>query len=117
MIFHRALVAKGTVADGMHGPAQLPRSFLDFALLSNSMFPALAEELRETGGMDIEFERTSLLFLMYEEADVAFAKPLWESCPCGRSLTEWLSPEELAKAEPAVTREVRGALRFNGTTK
>jgi len=39
---------------------------------------------------------------------------LWESCPCGQSLTEWLSPEELAKAEPAVTREVRGALRFNG---
>lgn len=114
VIFHKALVAKGSVPAETHGPAQLPRSFLDFAMQSNFMFPALAEELRETGGMDIEFERTSLLFLMYDDADVAFAKPLWESCPCGRSLTEWLTPEELAKAEPAVTREVRGALRFNG---
>lgn len=114
VIFYKALMAKGAVAEGTHGPAQLPRSFLDFAMQSNTMFPALADELRETGGMDIEFERTSLLFLMYDERDVAFAKPLWESCPCGQSLTEWLSPEDLAKAEPAVTREVRGALRFNG---
>ena len=114
VIFYKALVAKGAVAQGAHGLAQLPRRFLDFAMQSNSMFPNLAEELRATTGMDIEYERTSLLFLMYDEGDVAFAKPLWESCPCGRSLTEWLSPEELAKAEPAVTREVRGALRFNG---
>lgn len=114
VIFHKALMAKGAVAEGTHGPAQLPRSFLDFAMQSNTMFPALAGELREIGGLDIEFERTSLLFLMYDESDVAFAKPLWESCPCGKSLTEWLSPEELAKAESAVTREVRGALRFNG---
>lgn len=114
VIFHRALVAKGAVPEGTHGPAQLPRSFLDFALQSNSMFPALAEELRETGGIDFEFERTSLLFVMYDDADVAFAKPLWESCPCGRSLTEWLTPEDLARSEPAVTREVRGALRFKG---
>ena len=114
VIFFKALVAKGAVAKGTHGPAQLPRSFLDFAMQSNSMFPTLADDLRATSGMDIEFERTSLLFLMYDEGDVAFAKPLWESCPCGRSLTEWLSPEELRKAEPAVTHEVRGALRFNG---
>jgi hydrogen cyanide synthase HcnC len=114
VIFYKGLAAKGGVPERTQRPAQLPRSFLDFALRSNSMFPALAEELREISGMDIEFERTSLLFLMYDEADVAFAKPLWEQCPCGRSLIDWLTPEELAKAEPAVTREVRGALRFNG---
>lgn len=114
VIFYKALAAKGTVPEGAYGPAQLPRGFLDFALQSNAMFPALAEELRETSGMDIEFERTSLLFVMYDEGDVAFAKPLWENCPCGRSLIDWLTPEELAKAEPAVTREVCGALRFNG---
>ncbi len=113
VIFHKAMVAKGTVAQGA-GPAQLPRPFLDFALQSNSMFPALAEELYETSGIDFEYERTSLLFLMYDDADVAFARPLWESCPCGHSLIDWLTPEELAKLEPAVTREVRGALRFNG---
>lgn len=114
VIFYKALLAKGAIPEGAHGPQPLPQSFLDFAMQSNSMFPALAEELRENAGMDIEFERTSLLFIMYDDADVAFAKPLWENCPCGQSLTEWLTPEELFKAEPAVTRQVRGALRFNG---
>lgn len=114
VIFYKALAGMGTLPDGVHGPGQLPRVFLDFALRSNAMFPGLAGELREASGIDFEFERTSLLFLMYDEGDVAFAKPLWERCPCGRDLTEWLTPEELAKAEPAVTREVRGALRFHG---
>ncbi len=114
VIFYKALAGMGTLPEGVHGPGQLPRVFLDFALRSNGMFPALAEDLREISGMEIEWERTSLLFLMYDEGDVAFAKPLWERCPCGRDLTEWMTPEELAKAEPAVTREVHGALRFHG---
>lgn len=114
VIFYKALLAKGAVPKDSHGPTQLPRSFLDFAMQSNSMFAPLADELREVGGMDFEFERTSLLFIMYDEEDVAFATPLWKDCPCGRSLTEWLTPDDLAKAEPAVTRENRGALRFNG---
>ncbi|MBX9625532.1 MAG: FAD-dependent oxidoreductase [Gemmataceae bacterium] len=114
VIFYKAMAGLGSLPDGVHGPGQLPKVFLDFAVRSNAMFPDLAEALRETGGLDVEFERTSLLFLMYDEGDVAFAKPLWEHCPCGRDLTEWLTPEELARAEPAVTREVRGALRFHG---
>lgn len=114
VIFYKAQLAEGAIPKGAQGPPQLPRSFLDFALQSNTMFPVLAEELRETGGIDVEFERTSLLFIMYDDADVAFAKPLWEHCPCGRSLIDWVTPEDLARAEPAVTREVRGALRFNG---
>jgi len=114
VIFYKAQLAKGTAPEGANGPAQLPRSFLDFAMQSNAMFPTLTEELRETGGLDIELERTSLLYLIYDEADEAFARPLWRNCPCGRSLSEWLTPEELARAEPAVTRNVRGALRFNG---
>lgn len=114
VIFYKAMAGKGTLPQGVHGPGQLPQSFLDFALKSNTLFPGLSEELRESSGIDFEFERTSLLFLMYDEGDVAFAKPLWEQCPCGRNLTEWVSPDELAAAEPAVTREVRGALRFHG---
>lgn len=114
VIFYKAMAGMGTLPEGMHGPGQLPRVFLDFALRSNAMFPALSEELYAGSGMDVEFERTSLLFLMYDEGDMAFAKPLWERCPCGRDLTEWVTPEELAEAEPAVTRAVRGALRFHG---
>lgn len=114
VIFYKAMAGMGPLPDGVHSPGQLPPSFLEFAMRSNAMFPELAQELRDSSGMDIEYERTSLIFLMYDEADIAFAKPLWERCPCGRDLTEWLRPEELAKAEPAVTRKVHGALRFHG---
>ena len=113
VIFYKAMLASGEVNAGK-GPEQLPKSFLDFAVQSNAMFPELAKELREAIGMDIELEGTSLLFLMYDEGDETFARPLWKNCPCGRSLIDWLTPEEVAKAEPALTREIRGALRFNG---
>lgn len=113
VIFYKTQLAQGKIPEG-GGLPQLPRTFLDFAIQSNAMFPSLAEELRETGGLDIELERTSLLFLMYDEADEVFARPLWRNCPCGRSRIDWVTPEELARAEPAVTHAVRGALRFNG---
>lgn len=114
VIFYKALLARGEVQEGAGGPAQLPRSFLDFALQSNTMFPELAEELLAASGMDVELEPTSLLFLMYDEGDEAYARPLWETCPCGSSLIDWVEPEDLAREEPAITREVRGALRFRG---
>lgn len=114
VIFYKALLAKGAVQEGAQGPAQLPRSFLDFAIQSNAMFPPLAEELREASGMDIELEHTSLLFLMYDEGDEAYARPLWQNCPCGRSLIDWLTPVDVAKEEPFLTRELRAALRFRG---
>jgi hydrogen cyanide synthase HcnC len=113
VIFYKAMLASGAIPAG-HGPEQLPKAFLDFAMQSNAMFPELGEALRQEAGIDIELERTSLLFLMYDEGDEAFARPLWKNCPCGRSLIEWLSPEEVAKSEPALTRDIRGALRFNG---
>lgn len=114
VIFHKARLAKGTAHEGTHAPPQMPKSFLNFAMASNAMFPKLADDLRELAGMDIEYDRNSLLFLMYDDGDEAFARQLWKDCPCGRSLSEWMTPEELAKAEPALTREIRGALRFNG---
>jgi hydrogen cyanide synthase HcnC len=113
VILYKTALADGT-ASVAPGPAQLPHSCFEFAFHSNAMFPALAEELRETSGMDIELERASLLFLMYEDSDVAFGRSLWQHCPYGCNLIDWVTPEDLAKAEPALTREVRGALRFNG---
>jgi hydrogen cyanide synthase HcnC len=113
VIFYKAMVASGAAQAGQ-GPEQLPKSFLDFAIRSNAMFPRLAEELREAAGMDIELEATSLLYLMYDEGDQAFARSLWQGWPGRRSLLEWLTPEAAAAAEPALTRELQGALRFHG---
>ena len=112
VIFYKTMLAAGGSAD--QRPSQLPDFFLDFAMRSNSMFPALASELLEASGIDVELEASSLLFLIYDETDESFARHLWQNCPCGNSLTTWLSPEEVAAAEPAVTRDLRGAIRFNG---
>src|SRR5256885_8275918 len=109
VIFAKALQAKGGGTGHGSGPGQLPACFLDFALTSNAMFPALAQDLRDRTGMDVELERTSLLFLMYDEGDVTYARGLWDAYPEQRLLFEWLPPDGLAAAEPALAREVRGA--------
>src|SRR5205085_803639 len=82
VIFHRAKVAKGLVdAEDAHGPAALPESFLAFALRSNTMFPGLAKDLLDETGVDVELQETSLLFLMYDEADESYARCLVDARP------------------------------------
>ncbi|TWJ26547.1 hypothetical protein [Micromonospora sagamiensis] len=56
------------------------------------MFPDLAANLHDETGMDVELERTSLLFLMYDEHDKVFARALWDDYPQQRSRFEWLTP-------------------------
>lgn len=113
VIFAKAQLANGA-ADGPAAPGRLPGSFLQFALKSRTMFPALAEQLRDDSGMDVELEPTSLLFLLYDDGDETYAQVLWKDYPGQRALLEWVTPGELAFAEPAITRRVRGALRFHG---
>ena len=112
IIYYKTLLAKGLIPEGEFGPESLPQCFIDFALRSNAMFPRLAEELKQWGGLDMEFEKTSLLFVMYDDIDVAFANALLAKFPREKSLMEWLSTDELAKCEPAITPNNRGALRF-----
>jgi hydrogen cyanide synthase HcnC len=114
VIFAKAMKERCDLDTTAH-PERLPASFLDFALTSNAVFPSLAVDLRADTGMDVELERTSLLFLMYDDGDVAYAQGLWNDYPDQRKNFEWLSPEQVAAAEPALTRDVRdGALRFLG---
>jgi hydrogen cyanide synthase HcnC len=95
-------------------PGRLPRSFLDFALRSRAMFGDLAELLRQDTGMDVELEATSLLFLIYDDGDEAYAQALWKDYPNQRALLERLTPRQVAAAEPEITHRLLGALRFYG---
>jgi hydrogen cyanide synthase HcnC len=113
VIFHKAQVRAGQ-SKGESAPPSLPRCFLDFSLQSNRMFPALAEELKAIGGIDIEFERTSLLFVTYDDGDVSFAHGLMQNAPVAAGSIEWMSSQTLYNAEPAITRDNLGALRFHG---
>lgn len=113
VIFHKALAAKKSSSAPVARPPILPRAFFDFSMRSNGMFAGLADELQEMVGADVEYDRSDLLFLMYDEGDEEFGKSVREKCPSG-GVTSWLTSEELAKDEPAVTRENRGAVVFHG---
>jgi len=114
VIFFKAKLERGELPSDTLGPPPLPASFFEFTCRSNDMFPTLAEELRETSGIDVELDRTSLLYLMYDEGDVAFAESLEANLPNDPSPLEWLTPRALAEAEPEITREVEGAVRVRG---
>ena len=114
VIFHQAARTGDLKIDTAGGPTLLPQCFLDFALKSNAMFPKLAGELRQESGVEIEWERTSLLYVLYNEVDEAFARAISDRCPAARERIQWVSAEELARAEPGVTRETRGAVAFVG---
>jgi hydrogen cyanide synthase HcnC len=115
VIFHRARAESGTQSvDNSDNPGMLPACFFDFAIRSNAMFPALVDEIRATVGVDVEWDRTSLMFLMYDEADVAFARSVEASRCGGAQRTQWLTAEEVARCEPAVTHAILGALVFHG---
>jgi hydrogen cyanide synthase HcnC len=114
VIFAKTQLALGATDPDAADPARLPNSFLDFALQSRAMFGDLAEQLLEDTGMDVELEPTSLLFLLYDSGDEAYAQGLWDDYPDKRALLQWLTPAEVAAAEPAVSRQLHGALQFHG---
>jgi len=116
VIFAKTQLAAGggAVGHATGEPGRLPVSFLDFALQSRAMFGDLAEQLREDTGMDVELEHTSLLFLLYDSGDESYAQGLWNDYADQRELLQWLTPAEVAEAEPAVTRRLHGALQFHG---
>jgi hydrogen cyanide synthase HcnC len=111
VIVHKARLDAGEPLDA---PTTLPRPFVAFSRRSNAMFPGLAAELLEATGIDVEWERTSLLFLLFDDGDESFARSLLAREPVGSAPPAWLDADEVARADPAVSREVRGALRFEG---
>jgi hydrogen cyanide synthase HcnC len=95
-------------------PAPLPAAFRDFLVASNALFPALAGELLEATGIDIEFASgAGLLFLIYDERQRSFAEDVQRSLPSGFDL-EFLTPEEVARIEPRLTRDLLGAALLRG---
>jgi hydrogen cyanide synthase HcnC len=101
-------------AGGPAGPEPLPEAYRDFLVRSNARFPALADELREAGGIDIEFAPgAGLLFLIYEEKQRSFVDNVRRSLPADARL-ELLSPAEAVRVEPHLTRDLLGAALLEG---
>lgn len=106
----RAGVHASSAAAGMLG-AQVeihqPGPFADVCLKSRSMFPKLAEELRELTGLDIELNRSGLLkpALTKEEAVRLKERTKWQK-------TIWLDRKECLEKEELLGEEVMGGLFF-----
>jgi len=113
VIFFRAMSKQtAEVAAAPAHPHVLPSSFLDFAMASNALYPALHAELEQVHGVDFKFERTGLKFVMYDETDRRYAELIAESVPHLRQHLRWLDAGELRECEPYVTLDSIGALEF-----
>jgi glycine/D-amino acid oxidase-like deaminating enzyme len=103
VIYH---AARADAADA--DPEPLPEPFRDFLTVSNGRFPELAGELRDLTGVDIEYAAgAGLLFVISKESERAFVGRVARSLPAGTRL-EVLSPEDVARVEPGLTRDVLG---------
>ena len=89
-------------------PEPLPDVFRDFLVHSNQLFPALADELAEQTGANIEYAvGRGLVFVMYTPHDQAVVDNVARSLP-DSAVLEILGPEEIVKLEPALTHELVG---------
>ncbi len=118
VIYHAAQVdtSDSPLPEDSTGPQPLPAVYRDFLFQSNAEFPRLHEELKDLSGVDIEYDPgagAGLLFAIFNEREQAFVDHVAQSLSSDMRL-ERLSPEEVAKLEPQLTREVVGGALLAG---
>ncbi|MFQ5847152.1 MAG: glycine oxidase ThiO [Candidatus Methylomirabilales bacterium] len=87
-----------------------PGPFLDLALKSRQMFAPLQELLKAETGIDIEYVRSGILYLLLTEEDEAHGTRMIAQ-QGGRGLTvERWDSKQVLEAEPDVTPAIRGAV-------
>jgi hydrogen cyanide synthase HcnC len=115
VIYHSARVQENPATNGQaHGPNKLPDAFQDFLVQSNGLFPKLASELQDVTGIDIEYAQgAGLLFVIESEMERAFVAGVARSLPASVRL-ELLTPEAVARLEPALRRDILGGALLPG---
>ncbi|HEV3260222.1 MAG TPA: FAD-dependent oxidoreductase [Gemmataceae bacterium] len=115
VIYHAARASAEPSGNGYpRGPEALPDAFGDFLARSNACFPELACELQGLAGLDIEYAPgAGLLFVIDNATERAFVESVARSLPRAVRL-EVLAPEEVARLEPALRRDIVGGALFPG---
>jgi hydrogen cyanide synthase HcnC len=99
-------------SDTLNDELLLPSVFRDFLAQSNSYFPELAAELKEFGGIDIEYEPgAGLMFLYFNEEEKQFVELIAESLP-KENRPQILTATEAKEIEPQLTDKLLGAARL-----
>jgi glycine oxidase len=104
-------------AAGMLSPlaeADGPGPFLDLLLAAREMFPAHTAALREETGADVAYADAGTLVVALREADEAELRERWTWQSAAGLPVERMTADEAREAEPALSAEVRMALRFPG---
>lgn len=107
--------ASGAAA-GMLAPqceAAGPGPFLDFCLAARRYYEQLAPDLKDLTRIDIEYLQWGILYLLDEEGDEAAEGRFRWQTELGLDV-ERLTPDEVGKLEPGLTKEIGGALFFPG---
>ena len=110
VIYHTAKGGGATkpVPGERYAPEPLPELFRNFLVKSNACFPALAAELLELSGLNIEYASgAGLLFVIDNEQEQAFAESVLRSLPAAVRV-ECLTPEAMARLEPNLRRDILG---------
>ncbi len=100
-------------AAGMLAPqseAEQAGPFLDLCLAGRQMFPALAEELRATAGIDVEHRQIGILVPFFGERDreMLLSRAVWQRESGLR--VDMLDRREAMSEEPLLSDKVEGAI-------
>ena len=102
-------------AGGMLGPqaeADEGGAFFDICSASRDLYPALAAELLDETGIDIELDRSGTLYLAFTDDDVIELHERFKWQRKSGLPVEHLSAEAARRMEPFISPDVRGALFF-----
>lgn len=101
--------AAGMLAPQCEAPG--PGPFLDLCLAGRAFYESLAFELKDLTGIDIEYLPWGILSIIEKGGEEeAEARERWQK---QRGLrVEKLKPEEVAKLEPSLKKDIAGALFF-----
>jgi len=99
--------AAGILAPPIHATAE---HLFDLANSSHSMFPALAAQLRDETGLDVEYQRTGALELARDEAGEENLRDKVRWLQEGGHGVKWIDGAETLQMEPGLDTGVLGAL-------
>jgi len=102
-------------AAGMLAPqaeADEAGDFFDLCSSSRHLFPAFAAELLDETGIDIELERSGMIYLAFSNADEDELRERFNWQKRSELEVELLSATETLKLEPSISPAIRGSLLF-----
>ena len=86
--------------------------FFKLATASRDLYPSFAQALHDETAIDVELDPTGTLCVAFNDEEKAELRRRFEWQRRAGLQVEWLDSESVRRAEPALSPEVRGALRF-----